>query len=249
MDYVVNNMLSEKFALKKEGTVFGAIRSLCVTWLDKYEKDIKSNSISDDELAKVVQQLRDREKSFLMNIAKQYYEVWQNHDTYLNYESDNLDSENYRLTDNDAAIASRVTENTMNYLTSNYVSLEICNKCKDQNIKAAEIKDIVECILGDNNNLQDVRRVVNIIICDYMRTENKTKIGSVEFVSYSIKLKPNTKDPYQIELKDTIIRWLDENSPAYRKRKSRKATAISYYRAILLYFVLVINKVARNTNC
>lgn len=243
MDFVVNNMLTDKFDLKKEGTVFGAIKSLCITWLDTYGDKLKGN-LSDDEIGKLIQQLRDRERSFLMNIAKLFYEAY-NNKNYLNYETDNLSEEAFRLTDNDAATAARITENTMNHLTSTYVSLDICNKCKDQNVKSTEIKDIIESILSDNNNLQDVRRVVNILICDFMRNYPGTKVGSIEFVSYSIKAKPNTKDIYLLELKETVLRWLDENSPQYRKRKSRLATQNSYYKSILMYFTLVINKIAR----
>jgi hypothetical protein len=179
-----------------------------------------------------------------MNIAKLFYEAQQNKN-YLNYETDNLDTEQFRLTNNDAATAARYTENTMNYLTSNYVSLDICNKCKDSNVKATEVKEIIEGILSDNANLSDVRRVINIIICDFLRANPGKKLDSVDFVAYSIKAKPNTKDPILLEMKSIILRWLDENSPNYRKRRTRKATASSYYRSILLYFTLVINRVAR----
>lgn len=244
MDFVINNMLTDKFDLKREGTVYGAIKSMCISWIDKYKDELKSNTITDDRIGKLIQQLRDRERSFLMNIAKLYYEANENN-AYLNYETDNLDQEAFRLTDNDAATAARITENTMNYLTSNSVSLDICNKCKDQNVKALEIKDIIESILSDNNNLPDVRRVVNILICDFMRNYPGQKVGSIEFVAYSLKPKSNTKDKYLIDLKTTILTWLDENSPNYRKRKSRQATAASYYRSILFYFVLVINKIAK----
>ena len=244
MDYVVNNMLTDKFDLKREGSVFGAVRSLCITWLNTYKDQIIGADTSDHDFGQLIQQLRGRLKSFLMNIAKLYYEAYENK-AYLNYETDSLDADSFRLTNNDAATAARLTENTMNYLTSNYVSLEICNKCKDQNVKALEIKDIMESILADNKNLPQVKRVVNILICDFMRNYPGVSVGSVEFVSYSVKEKPNTKDKYLIELKETILSWLDENSPNYRKRKSRKATQISYYRSILMYIVLVINKVAR----
>lgn len=245
MDFVVNNMLTDKFDLKREGTVFGAVKSLCITWLDTYGDELKKDP-SDDDLKKLVQQLRDRERSFLMNIAKLYYEAFANK-SYLNYETDNLNEDEFRLTSNDSAYAARLTENTMNYLTSNKVSLDICNKCKDSNIKSTEICDIMESILTDNNNLPSLRRVINIIICDYMMNNPGDKVGSIDFVSYTIKMKPNTKDKYLIELKDTILTWLDENSAQYRKRKSRKATQISYYRSCLLYLTLVINKVARKS--
>lgn len=243
MDYVINNLLTNKFDIKKEGTVFGAVKALCITWLETYGDEIKGN-ISDDRYGKLIQQLRDRERSFLMNIATVFYEAFQNRNFY-NYETDNLSEDNYRLTDNDAATAARITENAMNYITSNYVSMDICNKCKDQNVKALEIKDILECVFGNNDNLPQIRKVINILITDFMRNCPGKKVGSIEFVSYSLKAKPNTKDPYQLELKETILKWLDDNSPTYRKRKSRKATQISYYKSILMYLVLVINRVAK----
>ena len=244
MDYVINNMLSQKFDLKKEGTVYGAIKAMSVTWVDTYSKNIKSDSITDDDIGGLIQQLRDREKSFLKNIANAYYEAFENRN-YLNYETDDLSDDNFRLTDNDSAKAARITDNTLNNMTSNYVSMEVANKCKDSNVKATEIKDIMESIVSDKQNIPDLRRVINIYVCDFLRNYPRGEIGSVEFVSYSMKLKPNSKDKYIIDCKNIILSWLDENSPNYRRRKSRIATQNSYYRAIALYIILTINRNAR----
>ena len=242
MDYVVNNMMTEKYDLKKEGTIFAAIKSMAITYLAKYGNEIKDSN-DDDDIGKHIEQLRNREKEFLKHISVLYHEAITD-GLYLNYETDNLSEDNFRLTDNDAAKAARYTENTMNMLTSTYVSLDICNKCKDSNIKALEIKDILESILGDNNNLPSIRRAINLIISIYLKEYPNGKVNSIDFISYTLKAKPNTKDKYQMELKEIILKWLDENSPAYRKRKSRIATAISYYKAILMYLTIMINKVA-----
>lgn len=243
MDFVVNNMLTDKFDLKREGSVFGAIMSMCKTWLSTYGNELKKD-IPDSRCVYIIQQLRDREKKFMINIGKLYYEAYENRN-YLNYETDSVDPEEFHITDNDAATAARITENTINYMTSHYVSLDICNKCKDSNVKATEVKDIMESILHDQQNLDKLRRVINIVICDFMRENSNKRVGSIDFVSYSLKSKPNSKDPLIIELKMIINEWLDENSPNYRKRRSRKATAASYYRSLLMYIVLTINKVAR----
>lgn len=244
MDYVINNMLSDKFDLKKYGTVFGAIEAMCKTFVDTYEKQFKEANIADDTFGKLIQQLRNREMSFMMNIQKLYMEAYENK-YYLNYESENEDPDDFRLPGNDSATALRITESTMNYLTSTYVSLEICNKCKDSNVKALEIKDIMEGILGDKNNLPQVRRLVNIMICNFMAQNPGKKVGSIEFVAFTTKAKPNTKNPVELEQKQIITKWLDENSPNYRRRKSREATANSYVKSITMYFALVINKIAR----
>lgn len=241
MDYVINNMLTDKHSLKTEKNMFGAMKMLCETYLNTYKNDYKSNSLSDNDVGKrLIQQLRDREKSLISNIAKLYYEAYENK-LYLNYETDNLiDGKEFRLTTNDSLKASAATENTVNYMALNGISLKICEKCKDENVKATEVKDIMESILSDKNNLNELRRVINILICDFFRNYPGKDINSVEFISYSIKAKPNTKDKYLLEMKETILHWLDENSPNYRKRKNRAATAISYYKSILTYIVLTI---------
>ena len=241
MDYVINNMLTEKHSLKTEKTLFGAIKMLCNTFLETYKDDFISKDLSDNDIGKrLIQQLRDREKSFISNIAKLYYEAYENK-LYLNFETDNLvDGKDFRLTTSDSMKASSATENTVNYMAINGVSLKVCDKCKDQNIKATEIKDIMESILSDKSNLDELRYVVNILICDFFRNYPGRDINSIEFISYSLQLKPNTKDKYLLEMKNIILHWLDENSPNYRRRKSRAATAISYYKAILTYIVLTI---------
>ena len=48
-------------------------------------------------------------------------------------------------------------------------------------------------------------------------------------------------------MKQIIAAWLDENSPLYRKRKNRLATASSYFKAVLKYFIYTICKVAQNS--
>ena len=245
MEYVVNNQLSMKFELKKEGNLFGAIRNLCITWLNTYSNLIKSKSFDDEDAGSVIQQLRDREKSFLKNIANLYYKAYDNKD-YLNYESDNLaDGSDFRIADNNSTKALQLTEQVLTFVTTNTIDFKFCKMCSDQNIKPDEIKFIMESILSNNDYIEDIRIVVNILIMDFMRKNEGKSVGSLDFVSYSMKAKPNTKDPDLIKLKDIITSWLDEKSPQYVKRKHRPATATSYYKAVLTYMVLVINKVAR----
>ena len=67
-------------------------------------------------------------------------------------------------------------------------------------------------------------------------------VASIEFVSKSITSKPNTKNKNILRQKEIIENWLDENSAQYRKRKSRESTKSSYYKSILTYYVLQMNK-------
>lgn len=243
MDYVINNNLSDKYDLKKEGTVFKAIKKLANTYLDKYSKDIASRDHSDNDFKNNIQQLRDREKSFLGNIFTSYIEATESK-SYLNYETDNLDPDKFRITDNDSAKASRITESAIGILTTQKVSREYCNNAHDSRVKSEQVQSILEnIILSDKNNIPQLKRVINIMICDFMSGNPGVPVNSAAFLSYAITAKPNTKNDLVIEMKTTILSWLEQDA-VYRKRSATKATAISYYRSIVCYLAQVIMKAA-----
>ena len=63
-----------------------------------------------------------------------------------------------------------------------------------------------------------------------------------KFITYGMTTKPNSKDKNMIRLRNIIVGWLDANSVDYVRRKSRKGTAVSYYKIVLKMLVLYINK-------
>lgn len=239
MEYVVNNMLTMKFDLKREGSVFGAIKSICKTWLKTYEDIIRNPD--DEENAEVIKQLHGRIKSFMKNIAELYYEAYEKK-MYLTFDSDSNDEENFRIADNDSLRSERYVENAMNFINNNNVDYKLCSMASDQNVKVSEVKSIIESIQDDKQSISEIKELFRLLISDYIRGSREKNVASVEFVSYCIKAKPNSKNDYVIRQKQIIEGWLDEKSPQYRKRKSRAATKSSYYQSVLTYYVLVINK-------
>lgn len=239
MEYVVNNELSQKFDLKREGSVFGAIRSICVTWLDTYKDQLGSDD--DEDMVYLIQQLHDRIKSFMKNIATVYYEVYEKKDKYFTYDSDNTSEDNYRQVDNDSLRTERYVENAMSYVRTNSVNYKLCKMASDSNVRTDELKSIIESIQSDNTNIPLIRELMQLVITDYMLNSKERDINSYEFITKSIAAKPNAKDKNIIRQKEIIENWLNENSPQYRKRKSREATKNSYFKSILTYYVLIIN--------
>lgn len=242
MEYVVNNMLTMKYDLKKEGSVFGAVRSICRTWLNTYKNILKNPD--DEENAELIKQLHGRIKSFIINIAKLYYEAYENK-LYLTFDSDSNNEEDFRIADNDSLKSERFVENAMNFINNNNVDFKLCKFAADQNVKVSEVQSIIESIQDDKQSIGEIKELFRILISDYMQNSKDKNIASMEFVSYSIKAKPNSKNKNIIRQKEIIEGWLDEKSPQYRKRKSRAATKSSYYQSVLTYYVLVINKANR----
>lgn len=239
MEYVVNNMLTMKFDLKREGSVFGAIRSICKTWLNTYKNILKNPD--DEENAELIKQLHGRVKSFMKNIAELYYKAYEEK-MYLTFDSDSANEDTFRIADNDSLRSERYVENAMNFINNNNVDFKLCSMASDQNVKVSEVKSIIESIQDDKQSIAEIKELFRLIISDYMQNSKDKNVASLEFVSYSVKAKPNTKNKNIIRQKEIIEGWLDEKSTQYRKRKSRAATKSSYYQSVLTYYVLVINK-------
>ena len=240
MEYVLNNVLTQKYDLKREGSVFGAVRSICRTWLRTYTPKFKNPD--DEDVADMIQQLHGRIKSFLGNIAAAYYDTYEKRDSYFAYASDSNDQDSFRIADNDSLLAERCVENAMNWITTKQVDYKLCKWASDKNVKVDEIKSIIESIQEDSDNLLLIREMMQLIIADYFSISKTKDVTSYEFINKSIVAKPNSKNKYVIRQKEIIEYFLDENSPAYRKRKSRPDTKSSYYKSILTYYVLVINE-------
>lgn len=240
MEYVLNNVLTMKYDLKREGSVFGAVRSICMTWLNTYRS--KFRNPDDEDVADMIQQLHGRIKSFLGNIASAYYDAYAKKDVWFTYSSDSNDQETYRVADSDSLLAERCVENAMNMITSRQVNYRLCRYASDKNVKTDEIKSIIESIQEDSDNLPLIRELYQLIVAEYFNESKDKDVSSYDFIAKTIVAKPNTKNKNILRQKQIIEDFLNENSPAYRKRKSREATRSSYHRSILTYYVLIMNE-------
>lgn len=240
MDYVVNNVLTNKYDLKRTGSVIGAITCIVNTWVDAYKSQFRD--FQDDDIVYIIQQLHSRISAFMKNIAKEYYKAYENKDkVYMAYTSDNLDQDNYHLADSDSLKAERVAEKTVSYLHTAGVEYKLCQLAADSNVRTPEIKSIIESIVTNPDNIQEIIELIKLIIVEYYSKSKNKDVADIDFVTYTISPKPNTKNPEIIRQKEIVESWLMENAPAYRKRKSRIATKNSYYRSIYTYFALLIH--------
>lgn len=241
MEHVVNNVLSQRFDLKQEKNVIGAVKSIGMTWIKSYEDRIKSSD--DDDCVYVIQQLHNRIKSFMINIAKPYYEAYDKKDVYFNYASDNDSEDNYRVADNDSLKAERYVNKSMNYLTtSSSVNYEFCKLASDSNVKTDELKAIIQSIHSDNSNMRLVKELLTIMIVEYLNGSMDKEVTGLSFLNSATSPKPNSKNKNILREKEILEEILGDNSPAYKRRSSRVPTKNSYHRSILMYYALVVNK-------
>lgn len=243
MEYVVTHVLTNKFDIVREGNVVGAIKSVATTWCNAYPQKYKD--FHDDDCVYLIQQLHNRIRSFMSNIAEIYYEYNANKDIYISYDSDDISDDNYHLADSDSFKANRAIENTMNFINSHGVDVRICKMATNDLIKMDELKSILEVLLGDNKNIPLIREYITLLIVTYYQQSKGKDVRDIEFVSFSIKAKPNTKDKYILRQKELLDQILLNNSEHFSRRRSRAATESAYYRAINAYFALIIQQANR----
>ena len=243
MEYVVNNKLSNKYDLKREGSVLGAVKSIYNTWLDTYSSEFKS--CTDEDAVYLLLQIRNRIKSFMKNIASEFYDAYNNVGEYISYDSDDFSQDSYREVDNNSMIIERIVESTMNYINSTTVDYATCKMCTDVNIKLIEVKQVLDSIYSDKTNIPIIKELIRIVVSEYFQNSKSPDVRSIEFVTFSLSQKPNTKNKNILRSKEILDTLLTNSDSAYNRRKHREATKCSYQNSLLKYHVVIINKVAK----
>ena len=241
MDYAINNMTTNKFDIVKYGNVIGCIKSVCNTWISTYNSKFKE--FHDDDCTYLIQQLRNRLGSFIHNIAELYYQAYENKD-YISYDSDDLSEDNFHLADSDSFKLARIVSATMDNINNHGVDQRLCKMASDPNglVKTDEVKSIIEMAISNNDNIALIKQFITLMVATYFMEYKNGNVTDISFVAYSIKFKPNTKNKYILEKSDLLERILINNSEHFNRRKSRKPTANAYYRAINIYFALLIQE-------
>lgn len=237
MVYAINNELSNKFDLKVSGSLFASLRNLGNTCFSSYDKMMKS--FTDEEYVYVIQQAQTRLRSFMKNIAEVYYKCYEDKN-YITFDSDNFDQDNYRLADNDSLKVERCVERTMKYINSSKVDYAICKAASSDLVRTEEVKAIIEYILNDRDDIKEVRELIQLIVNSYMSQSKDKDINNINFITYTISPKPNTKDKNILRQKEIITKFLRESPSSFNKRRSRSATENAYYRAVYMYFARII---------
>ena len=240
MEYALTHLATNKFDIVREGSVIGAVKSIATTWLESY-KD-RFGDFHDDDVVYVVQQLHNRLRSFMNNIAELYYDAYKNKDAYITYDSDDVSEDNYHMADSDSLMIDRYTTATMNYLNSHGLNYKICKLASNDLVKFDELKGIIDMLTRDNKNIPMIKDYITLMISTYYMDTGKKNINDIDFISYSISPKPNSKNPYHLKLKELSEKMLINNAANFSRRRSRGATESAYFRAFNAYFALLIQE-------
>lgn len=245
MEYVINIQLSNKYDIKKYNSVRGAVTNLVNTWMNYYKDKIIDGT--DFDMKDVIGQLHGRIKSFLRNIAEEYYEAYKSGKS-MRYLSSNMDNDSgtYRIADSVSQKAERQVEKSVLFITQHNADMSIAAMCADSNVDKFEVHRLAEAIQKDPQNLNLIRELIELTIHEYYAKDDGPKMAdrdvtNIDFISWAITPKPNTKNPHLLRIKEITKTLLEKYSERFRKSK-RPDTINSYYKSITKYFVLLINK-------
>lgn len=240
MEYALTHLATNKFDIVREGSVIGAVKSIATTWLESYKDRFRD--FHDDDIVYVVQQLHNRLRSFMNNIAELYYDAYKNKDSYITYDSDDVSEDNYHIADSDSLMINRYVSTTMNYINSHGLNYKICKLASNDLVKFDELKGIIDMLTRDNKNIPMIKEYITLMISIYYMDTGKKNINDIDFISYSITPKPNSKNTYHLKLKELSEKMLINNAANFSRRRSRGATESAYFRAFNAYFALLIQE-------
>lgn len=241
MDYTINN-LSNKYDIKKLGSLFKALYKLADTCNETYIKYF--DSFDDRLILEYIMNLRTRVKNFVKEI-KSAYEKNKASGKYLNYDQEDKSEENYYEVDNASFLIDRLSSKVTNYCISNGVDMKISNLAAQLcEVSKVAIADALDKVIKTEN--KEIKELVSILLQQYLVDESKPAegIGSKNFITVALKIyaKSNTTDKNVIRLKDILDKWLNATCERYKKTE-RAATKNNLRKAIFMYFVLCTQKI------
>lgn len=241
MEYAITHMTTNKFDIVREGNVINTLKSIATTWVNTY-KNNRFKDFHDDDVQYLIQQLHNRIRSFMNNIADLYYTANQNKDLYITYDSDDVSEDNYHLANSDSITIDRYVNATMQYLNSHGINYKICKLASNDLVKFDELKGIIDMLTRDNKNVPIIKEYITLMIVCYYMDNKKKNINDIEFISYSITPKPNSKNEYHLRMRSLSEKFLINNATNFSRRRSRQGTESAYFRAFNAYFALLIQE-------
>jgi hypothetical protein len=244
MQYTVDN-LSNKFMLKKEGSLEKAMVVTLENGVDHYRTLLKN--LSDYDICNtLIPGLRTRVASMLQSVASEYFANYEKGNKIFEQQEYNDEGEFIIDRESDIARVQRAASAATLNFYSHPINLNVIRTIAKMHTDASanEIRACIEYIHSDSDSKSVQRFYECIFSAFFNENPNATAedLHSMKFLAAanSIYKKGNSKDPNIVTIKSISHEWLTKGSPVYA-RSNRVATMNTYRKCIFLYFVMVIS--------
>lgn len=238
MEYVVGT-LSERFLLKQEGSLLGALVRLTESWLNKYRKAIMDGT--DKGIFDAVTSLYQRIKEFLKEITDKFMEAHKS-GNYLNAVQDNQDEDNFFEADNVSFAIRRVADKVAFKLSTTPTNNQLVQlAAKMSSVSVSAMRNATMKLVNEDPTL--INELTTLIVSNFLSnsSNNVSHIRSNKFIYHCKKMfqQSNTKEAGILRIKEIVDGLLEKYSVDYVKTE-RVATKVNFRNAMFLYFVFMI---------
>ena len=202
---------------------------------------------SDDEIRRVVDAFFTRIKQKLNKIAQEFYK---NHKSgrYLNYDSDSYDQDNYRVMDNDSYAMDRLSGAVyMKLINHQFKTQWLKMSITQSSVSLTKLINLFDDVI-QNDEDERLRKVI-LSMVEYFCTVMGNPIDQVsnsKFISVlSSGYSSAAKSEQMIYIKESLDKWLNENSVRYGRGQYGKTAAIAYKKSVYMSLVYIINYEAK----
>ena len=246
MDYTINN-LSNKYDIKRLGSLLEALKKLAQNNHENYAKDIVTDD--DDKILDYIEGLRTRVNSFIKNIYGEFKKNYQA-GNYLKQDPDSLKGEEDKEYEFERSSNSTKIMQAAQAFNIWFVS----NPIDDQGIKLAcnynrdvsvnHLKQICEAVKMEHSELvEEIAASIMSLMIDNQKGNSLEGVCSISFIPFvfSVFSRSNTSDFDIIRIKNNLSALLEKYSDKFNST-NREATKISYRKALLIYLSFAIQK-------
>ena len=240
MMYTLDNM-NNKFTLKKQGSLDGALKASMSVAIKCYPDKFKS--LSDMDIINIINAFKTRVGHMIKNIFNEYNKNYIKGDRIFTTVEKNSEGETIEREGNIGTVANLATKYTTRFFSTgvNIDSVKFCAKLCT--ISENELRTAVTLIIKDEK-IADVKQFYESIFFLFFETikdASEADIKTTRFLAAAdaIYKKGNSNDVNIKNIKDISHKWLATGSNTYRCSHS-PSTVNNFRKAIYLYFVSIV---------
>lgn len=244
MNYTIAN-LTGKYKLKQTANMWNSFTEMIDTAFSLHKKNIIDGD--DKAFVKYIQDVHTRMNSLIKNIAKEYYENYENQ-RYLKSEHESFEDDSYYEADSNSYVIERLTNKVVTHLVVNGPDMKLVQlAAKTNSISVNELRNYTQTMVNEKQR-EDIHAIVEALLYLFLNSPEEPHtsrdIGTNTFMIYCLQVykRSNTTDKNIIKIKAILDRWLDELG--LTSKVSRTATIVNFRRALYTFFVMSIQKIA-----
>lgn len=243
MAYTLAN-LSQKFKIKKFGTILATITDITRTCYDTHKSRIEQGS--DLNIAKFINDVASRMNSFMRKLANEYNENYKEQ-RYLQSEKDDYSDESFYEADNDSFAIDRISNKVLTNLVVNGPDRKLVElAAKNSSVSVNMLQTAIMTLVTENNR-EDIKTIIECLLALYLNDNpdphaSLKDVGTNKFYLYCIRIyrQSNTNNKNIITIKNILDKWIDDID--LKKKVSTVASLGNYRKAIFTFFIFTIEK-------